>query len=604
MNDNRTKEQLIQELEDLRRRMAELEKSETERKRVDTELGKAYLQLRAVEEQMPAGYDSLAESERSLSESEERFKTLFERSTDAQILLDLEGKVVDCNDAHIELFGLQGKAEVLGHSPADFAPAFQLNGTSSSGMGNKIRTTILEKGSARFEWIHQKHDPARTLILTELSCTLIPIANRPVIHVAIRDITERKRAEEALKQSEERYRTAIEQSNDGVALVKGDRHIFVNQKMVEIFGYDRPEEIIGQPINLIVHPDDQEKVNGINRRRQKGEAVLRKYEFKGNRKNGEPIYIEISASNTTYQGEAVSLVYLRDISERKLTEDALRESEKKYRALTDFMPISIFEVDSEFGLTSFNRTALETFRYKEEDYQENMNVLQFFPPEERQRVGENMVKVMQGTSIPGQEYSFLRKDGSTFIGLIYASPNIHLNKFVGIRGAILDITERKRTEEALRESEERYRTIIETMEEAYYEVDLAGNLTFFNDNLCRIVKLSREELIGLNNLQYSDTENAKKIYQAFNTVYRTGKPAREIEFEILRRDGAKRYVETSASLIYDSSGNPVGYRGIVRDITERRQAEEERRNLEERLQRAEKMEALGTLAGRRRSRSE
>ena len=138
------------------------------------------------------------------------------------------------------------------------------------------------------------------------------------------DVTERKGAEESLRESEERYRTAIEQSNDGIALVKGGLHIFVNQKMAEIFGYDRPEEIIGQPVAMLVHPDDRERVINLNRQRQKGESVPDKYEFKGRRKNGEPIYIEVSAAKTTYQGEAISLVYLRDITDRKRAEEALK----------------------------------------------------------------------------------------------------------------------------------------------------------------------------------------------------------------------------------------------------------------------------------------
>jgi PAS domain S-box-containing protein len=123
--------------------------------------------------------------------------------------------------------------------------------------------------------------------------------------------------------------------------------------------------------------------------------------------------------------------------------------------LTDFLPISIFEVDAAGSIISFNRTALEVFRYNKEDYKEGMNALQFFPPEEWQRVGENMRKVIQGASIPGQEYNFLRKDGSTFIGLIYASPNIYQDKIVGIIGAIIDVTEQKRAEGERKRLEER-----------------------------------------------------------------------------------------------------------------------------------------------------
>ena len=144
-----------------------------------------------------------------------------------------------------------------------------------------------------------------------------------------------------------------------------------------------------------------------------------------------------------------------------------------------------------------------------------------------------------------------------------------------------EINERRRAEEALRESEEKYRTILENIEDGYYEVDLAGNLTFFNDSICRIWGYPKEELMGMNDRQYTDRENAKKLFQAFNKVYRTGEPGKECDWEIIRKDGTKRYVEASISLRKDSLGNPIGFRGIVRDITERKRAEEKLRENEE-----------------------
>jgi diguanylate cyclase (GGDEF)-like protein/PAS domain S-box-containing protein len=149
--------------------------------------------------------------------------------------------------------------------------------------------------------------------------------------------------------------------------------------------------------------------------------------------------------------------------------------------------------------------------------------------------------------------------------------------------AIRYAIERKRAEEALRESEERYRTILENVEDGYYEVDLAGNLTFFNDSMCRISGIPREELMGMNNRQYSDQENAEKVFQAFNEVYRTGEPRRECDWEIMRRNGSKGCVEASISLRKDASGKPIGFRGIVRDITERKRTEELLRESEEKF---------------------
>jgi PAS domain S-box-containing protein len=132
---------------------------------------------------------------------------------------------------------------------------------------------------------------------------------------------------------------------------------------------------------------------------------------------------------------------------------------------------------------------------------------------------------------------------------------------------------RKQTEQTLLQSEEKYRTILENIEDGYYEVDLAGNFTFFNTSMCRILGYSKEKMMGMNNQQYTDKEGAKKLFQAFNRVYKTGDPAKEFDWQIIRKDGTKRHIEASVSLLKDLSGKPIGFRGVVRDITERKQTE-------------------------------
>jgi PAS domain S-box-containing protein len=144
-----------------------------------------------------------------------------------------------------------------------------------------------------------------------------------------------------------------------------------------------------------------------------------------------------------------------------------------------------------------------------------------------------------------------------------------------------EISEHKRTQEELKKSEEKYRTILENIEEGYYEVDLSGNFTFFNDSIQKILGYDRNELRGMNNRQYTDQENAKKLYQAFNKVFTTGRPTKEFDWKIIRKDGSERYVEASVSVLKDSEGKPMGFRGIVRDITERKEAEEALRDSKE-----------------------
>ena len=152
-----------------------------------------------------------------------------------------------------------------------------------------------------------------------------------------------------------------------------------------------------------------------------------------------------------------------------------------------------------------------------------------------------------------------------------------LNELTEMRQRIAELealeTERKRAEEALRESEEKYRTILESIEDGYFEVDIRGNFTFFNDSMCKISGYTKDELMGMNNRQYMNQENAKKVYQTFNKVYTTGKPDKGFDWEFIRKDGTKRYVETSVSLMKDAEGQRISFRGIIRDVTEKKQIE-------------------------------
>jgi PAS domain S-box-containing protein len=130
------------------------------------------------------------------------------------------------------------------------------------------------------------------------------------------------------------------------------------------------------------------------------------------------------------------------------------------------------------------------------------------------------------------------------------------------------------SEQALKQSEEKYRTIMENIEDGYFEVDIAGNFTFFNDSMCKLIGYSPSAMTGMNNREYMDAENAKRVFETFNRVYETGKPTKGFNWEIIKVDGTRRQVDTSVSLITDEDGNRIGFRGVARDITGRKQAEQ------------------------------
>ena len=137
------------------------------------------------------------------------------------------------------------------------------------------------------------------------------------------------------------------------------------------------------------------------------------------------------------------------------------------------------------------------------------------------------------------------------------------------------------SEAAMRESEEKYRTILDNIEDGFFEVDLKGNLTFFNDSVCRLIGFSRSAMTGMNNRDFMDAENAKKVFETFNGVYESGNPTKGFDWEITTVDGSKRQVDASVSLIRDKDGKRIGFRGVVRDMTDRKQAEKELKENEE-----------------------
>ncbi len=147
-----------------------------------------------------------------------------------------------------------------------------------------------------------------------------------------------------------------------------------------------------------------------------------------------------------------------------------------------------------------------------------------------------------------------------------------------------EVEERQRIEEALRKSEGKYRNILESIEEGYFEVDLAGNFTFFNPSLCNIFGYSGEELLGMNNRALTDPENAKNVFKAFNDIYVTGIPNKSYEWDIIQKNSVRRHIEGSASLIVSPDGKPTGFRGVARDVSERKNIELELQKHREHLE--------------------
>lgn len=389
------------------------------------------------------------------------------------------------------------------------------------------------------------------------------------------DITDRKRAEEELQKNEEKYRAVVDISPDGIAIASKGRHVFANQSLARIFGVSEPDELLGKPVMDYIHPDYRQIVTERMETQAKRGVLVPLIEEKMIRADGTVIQTEVAAAPLEYKGEQSILAIIRDITERKQAEEKLRESEERFRLAFENANTGMCLVDLDGKITRVNNKMCEIFGYRKEDL-ERMTVNDIAYPEDMDKSPAFMQKTLRGEIERDTfEKRYIHKKSHVVTCQISSSlVRDAKGKPLYFISHLHDITERKQAEEALRQSEERYRTILEDIEEGYFEVDLAGRSTFVNDSLCKIYGYSKEEFLGTDNRRFTDRENAKRVFEAFNQVYRTGEPGRIFNYEIIRKDGTKRQVEVFPSLRKDPSGKSIGFRGITRDVTERKKTEE------------------------------
>jgi len=285
-----------------------------------------------------------------------------------------------------------------------------------------------------------------------------------------------------------------------------------------------------------------------------------------------------------------------EIQERTSIEETLRNSESQYRSVFENTGTATIIVNDEKVITIVNSEFERLSGYPREEIEGRMNWTRFVLADDLERVRLFSEARKQGEEIAPSEYEFRFVDRNDRVRHIL----IRVCRIPGSSktvASLLDITERKQTELALKHSEEKYRSILQSIVEGYYEVDLRGDFTFVNEAICHIFDYSRETLLHMNLKDFTDAENARRGHEAFLHVHETGEALKAYEWCIRRKDGMERHVEASVSLVRDDRNHACGFRGILHDVTERTLAEEERNRLALQLRQAQKMEALGTLAG-------
>ncbi len=413
------------------------------------------------------------------------------------------------------------------------------------------------------------------------------------VKVLEKESFELRRAEEQLGYQKRRLESLIEYSSLAiVTLDEGCKISSCNRNFEELFHF-KQSDIVGRNLDELIagHEYIEDAILYTK-------ETLRKKAIYGSgkrqRKDGAYIDVEFIGAPIIVDGKLIGFYGIyQDVSDRKRAEEALRKSEREKSAILNAMAELVAYQDINHTVLWTNRAAAASVNEKQKNL-EGRKCYEIWAGREKQCEICPVAKAIETGHIHRDKIT--TPDERVWIITGYPVKN-ETGEIIGAVEVTVDGTKREQAEQALRESQEKYRNILESIEDGYFEVDNAGNLTFFNDSLRKILGYSKDELMGINNRQYVDEENAKKLYRTFNKVYNTGKADKGFDSEIIRKDGSSRYVEASVSLRKDSEGQPIGFRGIVRDISERKLGEEEKARLEAQLRQSQKMEAIGILAG-------
>jgi PAS domain S-box-containing protein len=537
--------------------------------------------LAEANERLEREIERRAKFEKALSREKARFEILSTYAPFALCAINAEGAFTYVNPRFTDLtgyvltdapnasslFGGVGSMSADASPGGEFPPGFQMGSEHEGRIGRVIELRRKDGGlrKAHVRW-RTLHDGRRL--------------------VTVEDITERVAADEALRISEERFRTLFETSLDAIAVVSSNgRFLEFNGAFCDLVGYGR-EEI--ESLNFTDVWDDVEELRRLKRTVDR-EGAVGQQECVFRVKGGAKRHCVMSA--TVRREGATPVAYqliVRDVTQQKLDQEALRESEEQYRNIYTNAVVGLLRARIPDGkiLKANETAATKILGYPDTKtlLEQGVSVADFYSPEYRAAFSAELMKSGEVTDF---EMHFVRHDGSELDVSVWA--RLYPEKEY-IEAAVIDISKRKRAERALAASEEKHRKILETIADGYHEVDLKGNLLIFNDSLCEILGYPRDELVGKTYRDLLDEEQASRVSEAYNKVFRTGTPLPSLEYQVVRKDGEKRDASVSIALIRDALGRAVGFRGIMRDITAQKR-------MEDQLRQAAKMEAIGRLAG-------
>ncbi len=529
-------------------------------------------------------------AEEALALSDTKLRKLFNSTTDAMMLFDENDGFFDCNKATLSIFGCRTREEFCSKNPADFSPVEQPDGMDSQVLINRMIATAMEKGSFQFEWMHKRIDTGETFP-ADVLLNAMELDGKPIVHAIVRDITERKQMEAALKENRDKYRLLAENVNDVIyTLDMNLNYTYISPSAKFLLGYERAEILKKSVADLLTSLSmdlAKKTLSEVMELEKSGHSeipVKRTLEIEQIRKDGTIVPTEENVSFIRDEKQQIVgvLGISRDITGRKQAEEALK---KQSRALN--------ERNKELScLYSISRLVEDQDNSLDDILQGTVNLLSYswqYPAAACARIKfENRVYVtgnFRETSWRQAQDIISEKEvvGCVEIFYLEEKPPAHEGPFIKEERVLIDavaerlghIIGRVRAQTRLQQNEQKFREIFHGSNDAVFIHDLAGQFLEVNQVACSRLGYSREELLNMTPMDLDAGEYADSVPQRTQDVDQQG----SLVFESVHRckDGSTIAVEINSRKIdYEGKGCILS---IARDITERKQAEEKIREM-------------------------
>lgn len=488
---------------------------------------------------------------------ERHYREIVEQAADIIYTRDMDGYITSINRAGASFFGKLPE-EIVGRHLSN------LIGVSAANRDvEETRKAVTDSLSRSTYYIKDAEDRGRYLegvITIERDRQKLPTGIRGVV----RDITEQKLVEAALRESEERHRRLVELSPEAIVVHSQGKFVYVNPAAQKLWGAETPDELIGKPILDVVHPVSRDIVVRRIREVEALGSPTELNEQKHVRLNGDVIDVEVTGIPFVFRGQPAVQAVIRDITDRRRGREALRQTEARLRTVVSSAALVLFALDKNGVFTVLEGEGLKALGWKSGEL-----------------VGRSVFEVYTDSSevpnnvrraLAGETFSTVVDFGDLSFETRYSPLTDDANKVIGVIGVATDITENRKAQKALQENEQRYRELFENANDIIYTHDLAGNFTSLNRSGEQITGYVREEALQMNIVNVLAPEYIAIAKQMIAQKTDTQAPT-VYKLEIITKNGRRVRLEVSTRLIYHD-GNPVGVQGVARDLTERRRSEE------------------------------